>query len=123
MASRPLQHPAIEDVTLTGILYALSDPTRLAIVRELYTGKCGINCSEIKNQIKVDMAKSTCSQHFQILRESGLIVSERQGVELKNRLRIAELEKRFPDLLNTILTSAACENKKKPTKRKTRKTA
>ena len=32
---KPLVHPAIEDVTVEGILYALSDPTRVAIFAEI----------------------------------------------------------------------------------------
>ncbi len=48
---------------------------------------------------------STCSQHFQILREAGLIRCERKGVELSSRLRLRELEARFPGLLRSILRS------------------
>ena len=32
---RQLQHPSAGDLTLTGVLGALSDPVRLGIVREL----------------------------------------------------------------------------------------
>jgi DNA-binding transcriptional ArsR family regulator len=46
-----------------------------------------------------------CSQHYRILREAGLIVSERRGVDLSSRVRTAELEARFPGLLASILKS------------------
>ena len=35
---RDLPHPETEDLVLTDVLFALSDPTRLAIVRELADG-------------------------------------------------------------------------------------
>jgi hypothetical protein len=40
-----------------------------------------------------------------VLRESGLILSERQGVEMRNQTRCTELEKRFPGLIKAILTA------------------
>ncbi len=52
---------------------------------------------------KKAMPKSTCSLHFRILRDAGLVQSERKGVECGNSLRSAELERRFPGLLRTIL--------------------
>jgi len=41
--------------------------------------------------------KSTLSQHFNVLREAGLIHSERRGVQMQNSSRCAEIERRFPD--------------------------
>jgi hypothetical protein len=32
---RPIQRPASEDISIAAVLYALSDPVRAAIVREL----------------------------------------------------------------------------------------
>jgi DNA-binding transcriptional ArsR family regulator len=103
MANRPLRHPSMESVTVAGILHALADPVRLAIVRELLEAESGMNCVETMSKVNVALPKSTCSQHFQILREAGLIRCERKGVELSSRLRCRELEARFPGLLSTIL--------------------
>ena len=94
MATRPLCHPAIETVTLAGILHALADPVRLAIVCELREAEVAINCVETMNRCKVALPKSTCSQHFQILRRSrpDLLRTEgRRAVELlaKSRARVA----------------------------------
>lgn len=100
---RPLHHPPIESITLTGLLHALSDPVRLSIVAELRKAEEGLNCVETTSRLKCPMPKSTCSQHYRILRESGLIFSERRGVELTSRLRRKELESRFPGLLDCIL--------------------
>ena len=65
----------------------------------------GMNCTETTLKLNLAMAKSTCSQHYRILREAGLIVSERRGVDLSSRVRGAELETRFPGLLASILKS------------------
>lgn len=49
--------------------------------------------------------KSSLSNHFKVLRESGLIRSERQGVEMRNQTRCAELDERFPGLIGSILVA------------------
>ena len=100
---RPLQHPTMSRVTLEGVLYALSDPVRLAIVEALARDKGGLSCVGMMIQAKLKLPKSTCSQHYQILREAGLIVSERKGVDLVSRLRRSELDQKFPGLLASIL--------------------
>ncbi len=100
---RPLHHPPPESITVPGILHALSDPLRLRIVAELRKAEEGLNCVETTGRLKCAMPKSTCSQHYRILREAGLIHSERRGVELTSRVRRKELEGRFPGLLDCIL--------------------
>ncbi|MFN0217267.1 MAG: ArsR/SmtB family transcription factor [Hyphomicrobium sp.] len=97
---RPFVHPAVEDVTLEGVLYALADPVRLDIIRRLAGQTCAMNCS---NAAPPDLPKSTQSHHFQVLREAGLIRSERRGVEVVNSLRCGELDKRFPGVIAAIL--------------------
>jgi DNA-binding transcriptional ArsR family regulator len=49
--------------------------------------------------------KSSLSQHFKVLREAGLIRSERQGVEMRNYSRCEEINQRFPGLLTAIMSS------------------
>jgi DNA-binding transcriptional ArsR family regulator len=103
--ARPLTHPHIDAVTVAGILHALSDPVRLGIVNKLLKSPAGMNCTQTTLKLKLAMPKSTCSQHYRILREAGLIVSERRGVDLSSRVRASELETRFPGLLASILKS------------------
>lgn len=100
---RPLHHPPAESITVAGVMHALSDPVRLSIVAELRKSEDGLNCVETTSRLKCAMPKSTCSQHYRILRESGVIHSERRGVELTSRVRRKELDARFPGLLDTIL--------------------
>jgi len=93
------------NITVAGILHALSDPVRLSIVAELRREDAGLNCVETTSrlQLKCAMPKSTCSQHYRILREAGIIHSERRGVELTSKVRRRELDGRFPGLLDAIL--------------------
>ena len=109
MASRPLRHPDINSVQVVDILHALADPVRLAIVGELMEAQDGMSCVETVGRVHLVLPKSTCSQHFQILREAGLIRCERKGVELSSRLRFPEIESRFPGLLKAILRSYRTE--------------
>lgn len=100
--SRPLAHPDPAAITLAGLLFALADPVRLAIVRELLKSPAGLNCTEATARLGFSMPKSTCSQHYRILRESGLVASERRGTELVSRVRSQLLADRFPGLLDSV---------------------
>ena len=100
---RPLLHPASDDLKLESVLYALADPMRLEIVRRLVAGDCPLNCS---TAAPAHLPKSTQSHHFQILREAGLIQSERRGTEVVNTVRLDEINARFPGVVEAILKSA-----------------
>jgi DNA-binding transcriptional ArsR family regulator len=120
---RPLVHPSIENVTVEGILYALSDPLRVAIYADIVGQDCPQNCSTflmVRDQL---IPKSTLSQHFKILRENGLIRSERHGVEIRNSSRCNEIERRFPGLIRAIVNAHMIEleesQAKKPAAKKT----
>ena len=102
---RPLFHPSIEEVTVEGILHALSDPVRAAMYADIVAQECPQNCSDFLTVRDQAIPKSTLSQHFRILREAGLIRSERHGVEIRNISRCTELERRFPGLIQTIVTA------------------
>lgn len=102
---RPLFHPPTDSITLEGVLHALSDPERLALFAEIAFAQCAQNCSVFAKMSEREIPKSTLSQHFKVLRDAGLIRSERQGVEMQNISRCAEVEERFPGLISSILTS------------------
>lgn len=102
---RPLFHPSIGDVTVEGILHALSDPVRAAIYSDIAACDSSRNCSNFLKVREKEIPKSTLSQHFKILRDAGLIRSERRGVEMHNTARCAEVDARFPNLLGAILNA------------------
>lgn len=99
---RQFVHPAAEDISLEGVLHALSDPTRLSILSALTRCDAGLSCSAAA---PAEQPKSTLSHHYRILRESGLIRQERRGAEVVNRPRCADLEARFPGLVRTVLSA------------------
>lgn len=102
---RPLIHPAVEDITVENILHALQDPVRVAIYAEIVGSGCPQNCSEFQRVGDLAIPKSTLSQHFKILREAGLIRSERCGVEMHNTSRCEEIDRRFPGLIRAIVNA------------------
>ncbi|RUL73687.1 ArsR/SmtB family transcription factor [Dyella choica] len=121
---RPLVHPSIEDITVEGILHALSDPVRAAIYAELAVSS-GATCSNFLKISDRDIPKSTLSQHFRALREAGLIRSERYGVEMRNSTRCEEINRRFPGLVMAIMQAHQVQaaerlqaTKRKPATRK-----
>src|ERR1700749_2993483 len=100
---KPLTHPSIEDITVEGILHALSDPVRVAIYADVAASDCSQNCSNFLNIKEKPVPKSTLSQHFRTLREAGLILGERRGTEMHNTSRCTEIDKRFPGLIKAII--------------------
>jgi len=102
---RPLFHPSIEDVTVEGILHALSDPVRVAIYADIVGSDCSQNCSNFLKVSEKTIPKSTLSLHFKALREAGLIRAERRGVEMHNTSRCSEIENRFPGLIMAIVNA------------------
>src|SRR5246127_3209226 len=124
----PLFHPSIDDVTVEGILHALSDPVRVAIYADIVAQECSHNCSMFLNVSEKTIPKSTLSQHFRALREAGLIRGERRGVEMHNTSRCAEIEQRFSGLIRAIVNahsiqSAGKARTKKPVAKRSAKRA
>lgn len=102
---RPLFHPAIEDIKPEAILYALSDPERVAIFAQIAGVGTSGTCTALAHLGQRVIPKSSLSQHIKILREAGLIRSERNGVEMRNHSRCSELEDRFHGLIAAILSA------------------
>lgn len=98
---RFLYHPDRKDITLWGVLYALGDPVRLEIVRLLAT--IG---SQPCAGFDFAIAKSTMSNHFKILRESGVVFTRKEGTQHINTLRHQDIDELFPGLLDAVLRSA-----------------
>ena len=124
---RPLFHPAIEEVTVEGLLHALSDPVRVAIYARTACADAVPTCSTFLEVNDRTIPKSTLSLHLKVLREAGLIRGERVGVEMRLTTRCAEINQRFPGLLQAIfhayeVQSAAAARVKKAAARKAART-
>ena len=96
---RALKHPSLDRLELADIMFALSDPARIDIVRALARSKQPLTCQQLTGE----RAKSTMSRHFQVLRDSGVIHTDVDGKEHLNTLREAEMERYFPGLPRSIL--------------------
>jgi DNA-binding transcriptional ArsR family regulator len=82
------------------ILHALSDPTRMTIVQTLRASPeraCGT--------FDVDVAPSTLTHHFRVLREAGVIRQREDGNRKWTALRDEDLDRRFPGLLATVVAA------------------
>lgn len=94
-----MDEPDLTELTLLGVLQALADENRLAIVRQLSVDEersCGSFLPEL--------AKATRSHHFKVLREAGLTRTRVEGTSKYVRLR-ADLADRFPGLLDSVLSA------------------
>jgi DNA-binding transcriptional ArsR family regulator len=94
-----IAHPAREEIDLGAVLHALSDPVRRQIVDALARTEDELSCGSFD----VPVTKSTCTHHFRVLREAGVIRQRQRGTTRLNSLRRADLEARFPGLLDKIL--------------------
>jgi DNA-binding transcriptional ArsR family regulator len=94
----PLAHPAREEMELAAVLHALSDPVRLRIVAGL-----AVESERTCKSFDLPVTKSTCTHHFRVLREAGVIRQKLEGTTKLNSLRHDDLEARFPGLLESVL--------------------
>jgi DNA-binding transcriptional ArsR family regulator len=100
-AQDPLAHPAPHEIELAAVLHALSDPMRLRIVAAL-----AIEDKRTCKSFELPVTKSTCTHHFRVLREAGVIRQRLEGTTRLNSLRRADLDERFPGLLDSVLRAA-----------------
>ncbi|AJC60971.1 helix-turn-helix domain-containing protein [Streptomyces sp. 769] len=96
--------PETDRIQLGDLLQAFSDPLRRRIVHRLATqGEAG--CGEID----LPVTRATGSYHFRILRTAGWTHTRRSGRERYISLRRADLEARFPGLLEALLRADKAE--------------
>ncbi len=94
-----LEHPPVGELDLAAVLFALSDPARLAIVRQIAAPAGVPTCQSVG----LDMPKSTRSHHLKVLREAGITLAVPRGRERVLSLRRGDLESRWPGLLSAVL--------------------
>ena len=99
--ARELQHPDRDQIDLSAVLEALSEPIRRdMVVRLLREG-------EQPCQAMGDAApKSNLSYHYARLREAGVTRARIVGPYRMTSVRVEDLAARFPGLLDAIVTAA-----------------
>jgi len=96
-----LPHPGRAQIELAAVLHALSDPMRLQIVAALAAGD-----ERTCKSFLLPVVKSTCTHHFRVLREAGVIRQRSRGTTRLNSLRREDLDERFPGLLDSVLRAS-----------------
>lgn len=102
--ARRLYHPQIDQIDLTMVLGALSDPIRRSIVRRLAYDK-ELHCGAFEDE----GGKSNLCYHFAKLREAGVTRTRIEGPFRYISLRADELEERYPGLLSAVIAAAEHE--------------
>lgn len=73
---------------MSSVFKALADPTRRRVLELLRQGP--LSAGELAEHFEV--SKPTMSAHFAVLREAGLVESEKQGKSVVYALRLSVLE-------------------------------
>jgi DNA-binding transcriptional ArsR family regulator len=98
--------PAAQDIRLPRVLAALADPHRLAAVR--FVARHGESwCAQVIQEAELPMTKPTFSHHLRILREAGVITKRIEGAKGYMSVRKADLDRRFPGLIDSVLSADA----------------
>ena len=85
----------LPDISCAQLLKVLADDTRLAVVRLLLDGPRHVG--EMNERIGID--QSLLSHHLKVLREGGMVISERDGKAVLYRLSPLVEAKRRGDVL------------------------
>jgi len=97
--------PGVEQMKLTDVMAALSDPIRVGLVRVLSDG-----VERGWGELRAPVAKSTLSHHLKTLRAAGVTRTREEGTRCFVRLRRDDLDARFPGLVEAVLEAAQAEN-------------
>ena len=112
-----LAHPDASELDLFDVLHALSDPTRMTIVRTLVASQersCETPPERSCGTFPVDVVPSTLTHHLRVLREAGVIRQRDDGNRRWTSLRESDLAGRFPGLLDTIVAADARQQEQHP---------
>lgn len=98
MSPRKYEHPETDQIAIPRVLFALSEPLRLNMVRMLAAR------GEVDSiELGPDLPRSTLTHHTSLLRESGVVHVRGEGRKCMIALRSDDLDQRFPGLLDTVL--------------------
>jgi DNA-binding transcriptional ArsR family regulator len=102
-----LPHPSIDQIELAHVLAALGDETRLALISVLANSEQEMTCSQFLHL----GSKTGLSYHLAKLREAGLVNVRPEGTKRMISLRRADLDARFPGILDSVITCQASKPK------------
>jgi DNA-binding transcriptional ArsR family regulator len=97
-------------MALNELFLALSDPTRRQILRLLREGD--LSAGEIAEHF--ELARSTLSGHFNVLKHAGLIVQERLGTTIVYSLNVSALEEAVATVMDALHTGSPKRRRRRP---------
>jgi DNA-binding transcriptional ArsR family regulator len=98
------EQPDLSTVDIATVLQALADPVRLDIVRQLDAARSeGLTCG----QLQLPVGKSTCSHHLKVLLHAGVTTEREEGTRKYVGLRRAELDRRFPGVIGSVVDAVS----------------
>jgi DNA-binding transcriptional ArsR family regulator len=103
MVDRSLPMPSVDELRLPELVKAIADQNRLRIVMSLADGE--FHTTETLPGL--DVQKSTVSHHLRTLREAGFTETQFTGRTCAIRLRVADLDARFPGFVDALTSPAA----------------
>jgi len=92
-------HPGV-----VGVLEALADPMRMAIIGRLASG---IECP--CGWLGLPISKSTLTHHLHVLHAAGIVIKREEGTRRMLSLDREGMERRYPGLLDAILAAPETE--------------
>ena len=95
-----IRHPDAASLDLALVMRTVGDPLRLQMVRTL-DAEGEILCGALGDRL--GLPKSTGSYHLRLLREAGLTRTRQDGTLRYVSLRRADLEDRFPGLVEVLV--------------------
>ncbi|HLW91779.1 MAG TPA: helix-turn-helix transcriptional regulator [Roseiarcus sp.] len=103
--AKELHHPERDQIDLSAVLEALSEPIRRDIV--LYLLKQGEAACQVFNDYA---PKTNLSYHYARLREAGVTRTRIVGPYRMISVRVDDLAARFPGLLDAIVAAAQADS-------------
>jgi len=100
--TKTLLQPATDQISLPAVMGALADPVRVAIVRALAE-----QGETVCGTLELGVSKATRSHHYRVLREAGVTNTRVEGTRRYVSLRRADLDARFPGLVDALVAAAA----------------
>ncbi|MBL7286842.1 helix-turn-helix transcriptional regulator [Corynebacterium godavarianum] len=100
MSPRTYHHPETDEITLARVLAALSDPTRLEMIRRLADGG-----EHDSLELADDLPRSTLTYHTRMLRDAGVTWTRSEGRACLIRLRSEDLDQLFPGVLAAVIAN------------------
>lgn len=100
--------PTRDEIEIGQVLSALSDPNRRQVIRDLFSEPEGTE--RTCTSFKLPVTKATSTYHFRVLREAGLTYDLSYGNRRGVSLRRADIDARFPGLLEAVISGMSTDD-------------